>query len=288
MKQTKYNKFVWLVGIPVLVLGLILLENREDNNNVAVAKKVTNTILLPQASPAALPATEGAVLYTLKELNLNNKRQVHIFGPIDDTTNVVRQILELGKSEEPMTIVLNSPGGSVFDGAMVISAMQAAKGPVNTLCVSLCASMAAMIHQYGTNRLMLDRSMLMFHQASGGLRGEVEKMDSRLQAIKEYILEMENQVAVRSKQSVSSYKAKIANELWINARRALSERYADQIVYIRGPDALRVFKGIHEAEERNKIKRTPLEAPSPASPDTAQPAEPTPYTVKPDIFWILE
>ena len=94
-------------------------------------------------------------------------------------------ILTLGSSPEPMYVFIDSPGGSVLSGAQIISAIQAAKGPVNTLCVGICASMAAMIHQFGTNRLVLDRSFLMFHPASGGAEGEVDKMYSRLTTIRQ-------------------------------------------------------------------------------------------------------
>ncbi len=179
----------------------------------------------------------------LKELNLSDSRQVYIYGVIDETTAPIaaQQILELGKDSSPINVLINSPGGSVLDGAAIISAMQAAKGPVNTVCVQICASMAAMIHSYGTKRLMIDRSLVMFHPATGGLEGEVDKMYSRLGSLKEYIGDMELNAANRAGMDYHDYKAHSGIEMWLSARDAVKSGFADDIVFVRGSEAAKLF-----------------------------------------------
>lgn len=193
----------------------------------------------------------------LKELNLGDSRQVYVYGVIDESNSgpIAQQILALSKDDKPITLLINSPGGSVIDGAQIVSAMEAAKGPVNTVCVQICASMAAMIHQYGTNRLMLDRSLVMFHPATGGVQGEVDKIYSRLGAIKDYIGEMELNVAKRSGTSYDVYKNKSGIEWWLSARNALSSKVADDVVYVRGTGASKLFSGA--GDMRNVNKRLP-------------------------------
>jgi ATP-dependent Clp protease protease subunit len=185
----------------------------------------------------------GSAKKTLKELDLSNNREVYIYGVIDENSAPVaaKQILELGKDPSPITILINSPGGSVLDGAAIISAMQAARGPVNTVCVEICASMAAMIHSYGTQRLMIDRSFIMFHPATGGVEGEVDKMYSRLGSLKEYIGDLELNAATRAGMSYAEYKSHSGVEMWLSAKNAIATHYADNIVFVRGNAAEKLF-----------------------------------------------
>jgi ATP-dependent Clp protease, protease subunit len=196
------------------------------------------------ATPSPLTDKSGpAKTKQLKELNLDDSRQVYIYGVIDENSAPVaaKQILELGKDSRPINILINSPGGSVLDGAAIISAMQAARGPVNTVCVEICASMAAMIHSYGTHRLMIDRSFVMFHPATGGVEGEVDKMYSRLGSLKDYIGDLELNAATRAGMSYQEYKFKSGVEMWLSAKNAIATHYADDIVFVRGEGADKLF-----------------------------------------------
>lgn len=227
--------------------GTTIVRVLADSGTVATAPgdATTNTIIRPQPVKTV----------TLKEHDLSGTRQVFINGVIDETNSpaIAAKLLDLGKDDKPITIVINSPGGSVIDGAEIISAMQAAKGPVDTVCVQICASMAAMIHQYGTHRLMLDRSIVMFHPASGGVQGEVDKSFSRLGAIREYIAEMELNVASRSKLSYEQYKSLSGVEWWVSAQNAIKNNVTDNIVYVRGPNGAKLFQS--SIEMRGEVNR---------------------------------
>lgn len=199
-------------------------------------------------------------LTTLKELNLDDSRQVYVYGVIDESTApaVAQQILELGKDPSPINVLINSPGGSVLDGAEIISAMQAAKGPVNTVCVQICASMAAMIHSYGTKRLVIDRSLLMFHPATGGVEGEVDKMYSRLGSLKEYIGDMELNASSRAGMSYEDYKAHSGIEMWLSARNAIKNGFADDVVFVRGSSGAKLFPSNAQNTMKYVNKRLPF------------------------------
>ena len=245
-----------LAGLGIVVLaGSILAGVNYANSNGASGSitDTTKTIQLESVTPttgviAANQLTNKAIKAkesSLKELDLSGTRQVYIYGVIDEVSAppVAQQILELGKDSAPINILINSPGGSVLDGASIISAMQAAKGPVNTVCVQICASMAAMIHSYGTKRLMIDRSLVMFHPATGGVEGEVDKMYSRLGTLKDYIAEMELNASSRAGMSYSDYKAHSGVEMWLPARKAVATGFADEVVFVRGTAAGKLYGG---------------------------------------------
>ena len=86
---------------------------------------------------------------------------------------IVAQLIFL-ESEDPdkeINIYINSPGGEVYSGLAIYDTMQYLKAPVNTICVGMAASMAAVILAAGKKRMALPHSKILIHQPSGGARG---------------------------------------------------------------------------------------------------------------------
>lgn len=167
----------------------------------------------------------------IQHLKPNKASVVVLAGPVGpDTLEVAKAIIANSEANRPTYLVIDSPGGSVFDGAQVISAIEASKTPVYTICTLLCASMGAMIHQYGAKRFMFDRSILMFHDASGGVQGSVPQMSSRLEFIRLYVTKMSSHIAARSKQDLNGFLLKMQREVWVDAEDAVAQGYADGIV----------------------------------------------------------
>lgn len=223
--------------VSLIVAGLVTLgvtaQNLNHRPNVIDTQTITATNLKDPKSPLDVQKV------TLQKLTVPNDRIVYVYGEINHSNGpqVAKQILTLGNSPEPMTIFINSPGGSVLTGATIISAIESAKGPVNTVCVELCASMAAMIHQYGTNRLVMNHSILMFHPASGGgADGEVDKQFAELNFFKRFIGKMEENAANRAKITYKEYKYLSGTELWLDSEDAVSSNFADKVVYLNGAD----------------------------------------------------
>lgn len=251
------KRYDWLLLISITLFGVVLYvvvsaldvvaSNPKNNSNVVKYVDGTKDTLIKSTNYPQIK---------LHELDLSSNRYVYIFGEIDENlaTSVIKQLLLLSETKEPITIIINSPGGSVIDGAAIISAMEAAKGPVNTVCTQMCASMAAMIFSYGTERMMLNRSLLMEHPASiGGVSGELDKAYSRLAVLKRYIRKMEEYTAKRAKMTYEQYKLETGVELWLDAEDAINRGFADRIVFVRGPNATKLF--IDPILMRNKQKR---------------------------------
>jgi len=188
------------------------------------------TPVVTESSSKSVPLSTKKVVRVSPDSN----RMILIYSQIMDMSSYISKLKELDKqsSKEPIWVLLNSPGGSVFDGALFISQMEATKAPVYTVCMGLCASMAAIIHQHGVKRFSIDRSVLMFHPASGGLQGQVENMDSRLSLIKRVVEKFNARIASRSKMTQDEYKAKVAYELWLDAEDAKEKGFVDEIIAI--------------------------------------------------------
>lgn len=177
--------------------------------------------------------TNPAKIRTVDLTRMGSPRFIVIYGPIGENGNHIASVIrEASLKGEPLYILIDSPGGSVISGGAIVSAIEASPVPVNTVCLQVCASMAAMIHQYGTNRYMVDRSVLMFHNASGGFQGSFPQVASLFKTFDRYVNKMFLNTAKRSQQSLSEFKAKIQDDLWVDAEDSLSQKYSDETISI--------------------------------------------------------
>ncbi len=101
---------------------------------------------------------------------LLNDRIVFIGEQINDTVAslVVAQLLYL-ESQDPekeISLYINSPGGSISAGMAIYDTMNYIKCPVSTICIGMCASMAAVLLACGEKgrRIALPHSKIMIHQ----------------------------------------------------------------------------------------------------------------------------
>jgi ATP-dependent Clp protease protease subunit len=103
--------------------------------------------------------------------------------PIDDTVAnlVVAQLLFLAAedTEKDIFLYINSPGGQVTAGLAIYDTMQYIKPDINTTCVGLAASMAAVLLAAGTpgKRAALKNSRILIHQPWGGFQGQASDIE---------------------------------------------------------------------------------------------------------------
>ncbi|MBL8025456.1 MAG: ATP-dependent Clp protease proteolytic subunit [Fibrobacteres bacterium] len=103
------------------------------------------------------------------EDKLLENRQIYLWTQVDDESaeKVVKRILYLNNlSKEPITMYINSPGGSISSGLAIYDAMQASKAPVATVCMGQAASMGAVLLCAGAKgkRSVWPNARVMIHQ----------------------------------------------------------------------------------------------------------------------------
>jgi len=197
-----------------------------------VVEEITVPTVKEFAKDASVPESEKIRITRLEV----DAEQVILFNAQVDYNSVGRtidrleQLAELGYNQA--YIVLDSPGGSVIDGANLISYIKASKMKIDTVCQGVCASMAAQIHQAGRTRYMTDKSILMFHPASAGVQGSLEQMLNQLNTIKKYVDRLDAEVAARAKIPYETFKAMLVSELWVESVDAIEMGLTDKLVYI--------------------------------------------------------
>ena len=96
-----------------------------------------------------------------------SQRIVKIRGEITEESalDFTDQLLELNmESDEPITVLINSPGGEINSGLMMLDAITGSKAPIRMVCRGKAYSMGALLFAGAKERLMLPNSELMLHQ----------------------------------------------------------------------------------------------------------------------------
>ena len=110
-------------------------------------------------------------------------RIIFLQGEVDDDSAnlIVAQMLFL-QFDDPKAdihLYINSPGGSVTAGMGIYDTMQFLECPINTYCMGICASGAAVLLAAGTKgkRFALPHSKIMVHQPWGQVGGQVSDIE---------------------------------------------------------------------------------------------------------------
>lgn len=153
----------------------------------------------------------------------------------EHTANVVvAQLLHLA-NEDPkadISLYINSPGGSVYDGMAIYDTMQFIKPDVATYGIGLQASMGAFLLSSGTKgkRFVLPNSRVMIHQPSAGTQGKVSDMEISLREslrIKKLLHEI---LAKNTGQKLSKIEKDADRDYWMDAKEAVDYGLADKVI----------------------------------------------------------
>jgi len=87
--------------------------------------------------------------------------------------------LESENPDKPVSLYINSPGGSVTAGLSFYDVMQYVRCPVHTYVIGQAASMGSFLASAGAkdHRYILPRARTMIHQPSAGTSGKVSDME---------------------------------------------------------------------------------------------------------------
>ncbi len=167
-------------------------------------------------------------------------RIVFLGAPVDDTVSniIIAQLLFL-QAEDPekdIYLYVNSPGGSVYAGLAIYDTLQYMSAPVNTMCMGMAASMAAVLLAAGTKgkRSALPNSRIMIHQPSGGSQGTAADIEIAAKEIL-YARERLNQIlAKHTGQTVEQIALDVDRDRFLSPLEAKEYGLIDNVVSHRG------------------------------------------------------
>lgn len=158
---------------------------------------------------------------------------------------VVSQLLIMSReSDEPITIYINSSGGSVSSGLAIYDTMQSIDNIIKTVVIGAACSMGAYILSSGTKgyRSATPSAEIMTHRVSAGAEGPVPDMRitmEQIQRLDDYLAE---RMAVHCGKKYDFMKKHLDRDYWFNAQEAVEFGLVDNILGV-GKTAWGAYKG---------------------------------------------
>ena len=199
-------------------------------------------------SRAAMPVADYYINPSILEERQLNVTQMDVFSRLmmdriiflgtevnAYTANVVQAQLLYLESADPgkdISLYLNSPGGSVYDGLAIYDTMQYVGSDVVTMCTGMAASMASVLLVAGTEgkRYALPHSRVMIHQPMGGAHGQATDMEITVNEIKKLKAELYNIIAAHSHQPFEKIERDSDRDYWMTAEEAREYGMIDKVL----------------------------------------------------------
>ncbi|MBQ6063701.1 MAG: ATP-dependent Clp endopeptidase proteolytic subunit ClpP [Prevotella sp.] len=163
------------------------------------------------------------------------ERIIFLGTEIDDyTANTLQaQLLYLDSVDtRDISIYINSPGGSVTAGLGIYDTMQFVSSDVQTICVGMAASMAAVLLVAGQEgkRQALTHSRVMIHQPLGGVQGQASDIEIEAREIQKFKKELYTIIANHSHTPYEKVWQDSDRNYWMDAQEAKEYGMIDTIL----------------------------------------------------------
>ncbi len=163
-------------------------------------------------------------------------RIIFLGTPIDDTVAnlIMAQLLHL-ESDDPdkdVFLYINSPGGSITSLFAIYDTMQYIKPDVNTVCMGMAASAAAVILAGGApgKRFALPHARVMLHQPSGGAQGQASDIEIQARLIVQMREQLNRILAEHTGQTYEKVALDTERDYWMMADEAKAYGIVDQVL----------------------------------------------------------
>jgi ATP-dependent Clp protease protease subunit len=178
---------------------------------------------------------EKKVGFTALHQKLLETRTILLFGEIDMETarQITGQLLVLSsESDEPIKLIINSPGGHVESGDTIYDMIRFVKAPVKIIGTGWVASAAALIYAAAEkeNRYSLPNTRFLLHQPMGGMRGQAADIAIEAEEILKMRRRLNETFARQTGQSVEKIEEDTDRNFWMSAKEAQAYGLVAQII----------------------------------------------------------
>ena len=167
---------------------------------------------------------------------LLNERIIFLGEDVNEHTanSVVAQLLHLSyvDPQADISLYINSPGGSVYDGMAIYDTMNFIKPDVATYGIGLQASMGAFLLSSGAKgkRFCLPHAKVMIHQPSSGTHGKVTDMEIDMKETLEVKEMLAKIMAKNTGQKLAKVKSDMERDYWMTPDEAVKYGLIDKVL----------------------------------------------------------
>lgn len=128
-----------------------------------------------------------------------------------------------------ITMHINSPGGSVFDGLAIHNMVKKHPAKVTAVVDGVAASIATVIALGADTVKMSAGSLWMIHDPSAMVGGTADDMDKAAEALRKMADSIAGIYQAKTGKALEDIKAKMSEETWFSATEAKDYGFADEI-----------------------------------------------------------
>jgi ATP-dependent Clp protease protease subunit len=155
-------------------------------------------------------------------------------GTLYDITTRIRGLINMrdeSKKNEPINLLINSDGGSVYEALGIIDFINNLDIKVNTIVRGRAMSAAALILCAGTGtRAASKYSTIMFHEISSDIYGKSSDMKANVQHMEKLENMLLEIISTNSKQNVDFWKSNTIKDFYITPQEAIDLGVIDTII----------------------------------------------------------
>ena len=187
------------------------------------------------APKVAVPKGRESKLVDLSS-RLFMDRIVWLGGEVNaaSSNSIVQQLtaLQLDDAGKPITLYINSPGGSIVDGMAIYDTIRRSTAPVHAVVSGMAASMGAVILSgcKKGERAIMPHGEVLLHQPLGGARGQatdIEISANRILKMKKTLLQI---LADNTGHPFEKLEEDCDRDYWLDAEDALKYGIIDKII----------------------------------------------------------
>jgi len=168
--------------------------------------------------------------------HLLNQRIIFLGTPIDDqiANLTIAELLHL-ESEDPgkdISIYINCPGGSVYDGLAIYDTMQFVKPKIATICVGSAMSLGALLLAAGAKgkRMALPNAKILLHQLSGEFEGQATEIEIHAREAIALKRRMEEIIARHTGQPLERVSTGMERDYFLTAEESKQYGIIDRVI----------------------------------------------------------
>lgn len=189
----------------------------------------------PMRNDGDTPALPKIDFNPMVEASLFKSRTILITGEVNDrmARSVTERLLAMAaENDEPITLIISSPGGHVESGDMIHDVAKFVKPRIRVLGTGWVASAGALIYVTAEkeDRYCLPNTRFLLHEPRGGVGGSASEID--IQA-KEVLKMRERLNRIFAKATGQTYEKIIADthrDHWMSADEAIAYGVAGKII----------------------------------------------------------
>ena len=184
----------------------------------------------PDTPRSELPMVAGPVQDALFK-----SRTVLIFGEVDMkmAERATAQLLALAsQSNDPIRVIINSPGGHVESGDTIHDALRFCGPQVQVVGTGWVASAGALIYLGAEkeNRFCMPNTRFMLHQPLGGVRGQASDISIQAEEIIKMRKRVNRIISERTGQPYDKIVSDTDRDFWMSAEEAVAYGIVARIV----------------------------------------------------------